>query len=272
MKILFYIIIFIFGTILGKISMKAIYCIPKKKNIANEKLKCPKCNHELKPSDSIPILSYIIRRGKCKYCGKKISELETIVEVLMGIVAIGIFISYNISYSNISLIALVEYICSMIFITTLVVIAGIDKTRKKVAKQVIFFGMMIGIINIIYLYITKETTLINIYKLVIYIIMICTLSIITNKHKLYKYSYLLEVLMLCIYINIFITSEVFLITAIITMISLLLSITVKKQKNKIDNSDILAENEVSLDIPIVFYLCLSTILAMIIQGVQIILI
>jgi hypothetical protein len=67
----------------------------------------------------------------------------------------------------------------------------------------------------------------------------------------------------------FITSEVFLITAILTMISLTISVIIKKQQVKVDKSDILAEKNVNLDISIGFYLCISNVIAMLIQGIPI---
>ena len=68
----------------------------------------------------------------------------------------------------------------------------------------------------------------------------------------------------------FVISEVFLITAILKMISLLTGIAIRKRKTKIDKSDILAEKNVNLDLPIAYCLCISNIVAMLIQGIEII--
>ena len=76
--------------------------------------------------------------------------------------------------------------------------------------------------------------------------------------------------MICIYMNMFIVYEVFLITAVLTMISLTASVIIRKRNIKIDQSDILAEKDIKLDIPIAFYLCISNIIAMLIQGIPII--
>ena len=76
--------------------------------------------------------------------------------------------------------------------------------------------------------------------------------------------------MICIYMNMFVVSEVFLITAVLTMISLTASVIIRKRKIRVDNSDILAEKDINLDIPIAFYLCISNIIAMIIQAIPII--
>lgn len=233
MGILIYTIIFIIGMIFGNFSTLTIYRITNQNNK-----------------------------------NKKAFQTNWKTNLLMGIVSIGIFHSLHFTLASISILTLIEYVYLMIFISTLVIIANIDKKNKKICKPVIFFGCIIGGIHISYLYIIKNIEIICIYKYVIYLIIVCTLSIITTKHRYFKYSYLLEILMICIYMNMFVISEVFLITAILTMISLTIGSLIKRHNQKIDNSDILAENRPNLDIPIGMYLCISNILAMLISGIE----
>ena len=178
--------------------------------------------------------------------------------------------SLHATWETMSILTLVEYLYLMIFVTTLVLIAGIDKNNKKICKPIIFFGCLVGFVHIIYLYIIKNATIISIYKYVIYFVIVCVLSLITTKHRYFKYSYLLEIMMICIYINMFVIAEVFLITAVLTMVSLVVGIIIRKRKAKVDNSDILAEKNVNMDLPIAFCLCISNIVAMLIQGIEII--
>ena len=270
MELILYLIIFIMGTVFGSFCTLAIYRIPLKKNITNERSFCPNCKHRLGFFDLIPVFSYIFLGGKCRYCGKKIKNSYFIIEFLMGLTSVGIYLSLHATWETMSILTLVEYLYLMIFVTTLVLIAGIDKNNKKINKSIIFFGCIVGFVHIIYLYIIKNATIISIYKYVIYFIIVCALSLIRSKHRYFRYTYLLEILMICIYINMFVISEVFLITAILTMISLLTGIAIRKRKTKIDKSDILAEKNVNLDLPIAYCLCISNIVAMLIQGIEII--
>lgn len=164
--------------------------------------------------------------------------------------------------------ATVEYLYLGIFVITLIIIALKDKKMRTISKPVIFFGAVVGGAYIIYLYITKKVEIFSIYKYVIYFAVICALFAITKKHKKYKYNYLLEIMMLCIYMNMFVISEVFLITAVITMVSLTISLIIKKKKNKIDKSDILAEDIDNIQIPIGTYVCISNMIAMIISSIE----
>lgn len=269
MKAILYFLIFAMGTVFGSFSTLAIYRIPLKKNITTERSFCPNCNHKLGFFDLIPVLSYIFLGGKCRYCGKKIKPTYLIIELFMGFSAIGIFLSSHYTFETLSVIDLITFLYQMIFVTTLVLIAGIDKSKKKISKSVIFVGCLIGLAHIIYLYVLGNIELFSIYKYVIYFAIVFILAIITSKNKLFKYKYLLEILMICIYMNMFEISEVFLITAILTMISITCLLIVNNYKSKVDKSDILAEENKNLDIPIAMYLCISNIIAMIIQGILI---
>ena len=73
MFIYYLIVTFIFGTVLGSFYNVVGYRLPKNESLIKPSSHCPKCNHKLGPSELIPILSYIIQRGKCKNCKQKIS-------------------------------------------------------------------------------------------------------------------------------------------------------------------------------------------------------
>lgn len=65
-----------------------IYRLPRKKQFTLGKSMCTSCGHELSMKDMIPILSWVSLRGKCRYCGSKVSARYTIVEMLGGISAV----------------------------------------------------------------------------------------------------------------------------------------------------------------------------------------
>lgn len=55
---------------------------------------CTKCNHKLAWYDNIPVLSYLILRGKCRYCQEKISIQYPLVELFTGITFVGLYLKY----------------------------------------------------------------------------------------------------------------------------------------------------------------------------------
>lgn len=74
------IMIFIFGTIIGSFLNVCIYRIPKEESIAYPPSHCGSCGHNLKVWDLVPIFSWLFLKGKCRYCGEKVSKQYPLIE------------------------------------------------------------------------------------------------------------------------------------------------------------------------------------------------
>jgi leader peptidase (prepilin peptidase) / N-methyltransferase len=81
-EIIFYTLL---GLIIGSFLNVCIYRIPLKKSIVFPGSACPNCGAAIRPYDNIPVLSYLILRGKCRGCGNPISMQYPFVELLSGI-------------------------------------------------------------------------------------------------------------------------------------------------------------------------------------------
>lgn len=80
------------GLAVGSFLNAVIYRLHHHKSIVRGHSQCPRCRHRLGPADLIPLVSYLILRGKCRYCGRKISSLYPIVEAAaaIGFVAVAL--------------------------------------------------------------------------------------------------------------------------------------------------------------------------------------
>jgi len=91
MLIIAYLIIFIFvfmlGAVIGSFLNVLIYRLPRSLDFVKGFSFCPACEHRLYPKDLVPIFSYLVLRGKCRYCGVSISSRYMIVELLAGLSA-----------------------------------------------------------------------------------------------------------------------------------------------------------------------------------------
>ena len=114
-------IIFTLGLLIGSFLNVCIYRIPKKESIAFPPSHCTSCETKLRVLDLIPILSYIIAKGKCKYCGDKISPQYPLVELLNGILYLLLYLKYDYS---------LNFIFYSILVSTLLVISFIDYKHK----------------------------------------------------------------------------------------------------------------------------------------------
>jgi len=99
MSLIFYLIIFIFGACIGSFLNCLIYRLDSKQSFLKGRSFCPHCKHQLGFFDLIPILSFIIVKGKCRYCKKKISWQYPLVEIATGIVFL-LILNYELRIMN----------------------------------------------------------------------------------------------------------------------------------------------------------------------------
>ncbi len=83
-----YAIVLILGLIWGSFANVCIWRIPQGISIIHPRSHCPKCKAHIPFYDNIPILSFILLKGKCRNCYEKISFLYPIVEILTALLAI----------------------------------------------------------------------------------------------------------------------------------------------------------------------------------------
>jgi len=72
----------VFGLVFGSFLNVVIHRLPRDMSLMRPPSSCPGCGARIKPYDNIPVLSYIILRGKCRACGRKISLEYPAVEAL----------------------------------------------------------------------------------------------------------------------------------------------------------------------------------------------
>lgn len=128
---------FVLGSIVGSFLNVLIYRLPKKIEVVFSRSFCPECGHKLNFFDLIPIFSYIFLKGKCIYCGAKISLLYPFVELLTSAFFVISFIYYGYS---------IYYLKFIIFSSILTVISIIDLKTMEIVYEPLYFGLIIGVV------------------------------------------------------------------------------------------------------------------------------
>ncbi len=131
------VLIFILGLIVGSFSNVCIYRIPRNESIIYPASHCPKCRSKIKPVDNIPLLSFILLKGRCRNCKSKISIQYLIVELLTGLIYLIIYLIYGLS---------IQSLIYIILSSALVIIAFIDLNEQIVPDVISLPGMVIGFI------------------------------------------------------------------------------------------------------------------------------
>lgn len=135
-----YIFVLIFGLVIGSFLNVCIYRIPREESICYPPSHCTNCSHKLGLIDLVPVLSYMCLRGKCRYCGDKISIRYPLIELLNGILYLLIYLKYGIA---------LETLKYCILVSILVVISMIDFDTQDIYTSIIIFAAIIGIVFVI---------------------------------------------------------------------------------------------------------------------------
>ena len=133
-----YLVIFLYGIVIGSFLNVCIYRLPKNENIATVGSHCMSCGHRLAWYDLFPLFSFLFLGGKCRYCKTKLSPQYPIVEALNGIAYMGIFAICGFEWDSI-LICLV--------FSTLLVITVIDWRTYEIPFGLNVFIFVMGIIR-----------------------------------------------------------------------------------------------------------------------------
>lgn len=128
MEIYIYVIIFIFGSIMGSFLNVLAVRLSNNESIIYPSSHCHNCQHKLKWYELIPILSYIIQKGKSNCCNTRIPISYLIVEIVTGALYCTAYHSFGFSY---------ELVISLIFISSLITIIVSDIEYMIILDEVI---------------------------------------------------------------------------------------------------------------------------------------
>lgn len=164
---IFLILVTIFGIIIGSFLNVIIYRLPKMMyhnwleefaeefpqhniSVPQEKISlslpgsfCPVCKTKIKPIHNIPILSWLLLKGRCAYCGTKISIRYPAVEALTGLASLLIYAHFGPS---------LYMLCGLLFTYLLITAAFIDADTKllpdSITLPLLWFGLLLSLTGI----------------------------------------------------------------------------------------------------------------------------
>ena len=134
--ILLYLFIFLYGIIIGSFVNVCILRLPKRESLVPGS-HCMNCGHKLRWYDLFPLFSYLSLKGRCRYCGAKISCQYPIVEALNGVLYVIVFMANGISLQSV-------LYCLMA--SALLVISVIDWRTFEIPPACNFFLLGLGVI------------------------------------------------------------------------------------------------------------------------------
>ncbi len=135
MEYLLSVLTIISGGIIGSFLNVCIYRLPRSRSIVAPPSSCPACEKPIKFYDNIPLVSYLLLRGKCRHCGSHISMRYPVVESVTALLFFMLYTKYDLSF---------EFAVYLFFVSLLVVISFIDLDFKIIPDVLSIGGLVAG--------------------------------------------------------------------------------------------------------------------------------
>jgi leader peptidase (prepilin peptidase)/N-methyltransferase len=136
LKIVYTLVAFLSGLVLGSFLNSLIYRLPRGISVARGRSFCPKCGHQLQALDLVPLFSFVFLKGKCRYCRAHISWRYPLVELLSGLGLALIFWFYGFSVAFFQWAVLYLLLLPLFFI---------DLEHKLLPDALTIPGIIIGL-------------------------------------------------------------------------------------------------------------------------------
>ncbi len=114
-----------------------IYRVPLGLSLSHPPSTCPACSKRIKPQDNIPILSYLMLRGRCRSCGARVSPRYIFVEALTPAVMMILFFKLGLGWA---------FAAMAVFTSALIVLAFIDYDHKLLPDKIVFPTAAVGLV------------------------------------------------------------------------------------------------------------------------------
>jgi len=131
------IIIVLFGLAWGSFLNVIIYRLPRGQSLMWPPSSCPQCRTPIKPYDNIPVLSYIVLRGKCRACGLKISFTYPLVEAITPLCFLVLYGRFALSF---------HFFASCLFASALIALCFIDLYHQILPDEITLPGLALALV------------------------------------------------------------------------------------------------------------------------------
>lgn len=137
MQVLYYIIFFIFGSVMGSFFHATATRLAHEESIITPSSHCHFCKHMLRWYELIPIISYVIQGGKCRECQRKLPVSYLVIEIITGVLYAVALHSFKFSF---------DLVIALAFISILVINIISDIEYMIILDEVLLFGICLIIV------------------------------------------------------------------------------------------------------------------------------
>ena len=127
---------FLFGLVVGSFVNVVVHRVPRGLSVVAPRSSCPQCGSPIRALDNIPVLSFLVRRGRCRDCRGRIPWRYPAIELGCGLLFLACFARFA---------ALPTALAAALFVALLVALAAIDREHLLLPDGLTFGGMAAGL-------------------------------------------------------------------------------------------------------------------------------
>lgn len=139
-ELILYIIVFLYGIVIGSFLNVLIYRLPKKENIAVTRSHCMSCGYQLRWYDLIPLLSFAALGGRCRKCKTKLSVQYPLIEGLNGVLYVAVFARFGMN---------IDSLVYCLLLSALLALSVIDFRTYEIPVSFNYFILTLGLIHLV---------------------------------------------------------------------------------------------------------------------------
>lgn len=124
----------LWGLVIGSLANVVIYRVPAGRSIVKPASACPSCGARVRPIDNIPLVSWVLLRGRCRDCNSAISARYPAVEALMGLIFVGVGWRFGISWTGVG---------EAVLAAGLVILGLIDLDHMLLPRQIVYVTLTV---------------------------------------------------------------------------------------------------------------------------------
>lgn len=128
------IVLAVFGLVFGSFINVVVYRVPRGESVVRPRSRCPDCGTEIRAGDNIPVVSYLLLRGRCRHCGTRISPVYPLVELATG----ALFALAAVVHESLVRLFLVTP-----FLAVMVAVAVIDARSRIIPNRIIYPALLV---------------------------------------------------------------------------------------------------------------------------------